>query len=91
VQELDLGAESQQMVLELRLCARSEEGLGFRSAWWCRQRPVVVDLDVVPAKTADRAKNGKWAVRKVAEIPPSRQTRHNCRRCCRVSKPSFRS
>ena len=66
LQELDLGAE-QQMVLELRPVPRSEQDLRIRRRGRVAQGPVVVDLDVVIAKTA--GKNGKWAVRKVIEIP----------------------
>ena len=67
LQDLDLGAE-QQMVLELRPSDHPTKTYGFVG--------VVVSLQDLPAsiwmwhrEEGGKGKNGKWAVRKVIEIP----------------------
>ncbi len=66
VQELDLGAE-QQMTLELRPAHDPTKAYGFVSVVRLAQGSLVVDLAVVPRGGSNGA--GKWAIKKVIEIP----------------------
>jgi selenium-binding protein 1 len=79
VQELDLGAE-QQMVLELRPAHDPTRAYGFAG--------VVVSLkDLSASIWLWYRDNGKWAIKKVIEIPAEPADPATCRRCCKASRP----
>ena len=79
---LDLGDEH-QMALELRPAHDPTKAYGFVKC-------VVSLKDLSSSIWLWYRDGGKWAVKKVIEIPPSPPSRTTCRRCSRASRPCRR-